>query len=75
MMPLWITVMAPVQSTCGWAFRSFGRPCVAQRVWASPIPAFGVRSRSAVVRLASLPARFSTKSSPDSVTSAIPAES
>ncbi len=34
---------APVQSTCGWALRSFGRPWVAQRVWARPIPALGVR--------------------------------
>ena len=24
MIPLWITVMSPVQSWCGWALRSFG---------------------------------------------------
>ena len=55
MIPLWMTVMSPVQSWCGWAFRSFGRPCVAQRVWASPIAACGIRSAIAVVRLDSLP--------------------
>ena len=75
MIPLWMTVISPVQSRCGWAFRSFGRPWVAQRVWASPIAACGVRSAIAVWRLASLPARFSTNSSPESSTSAIPAES
>ena len=26
----------PVQSRCGWAFSSVGRPCVAQRVWPRP---------------------------------------
>ena len=32
MIPLWITAVADVQSTCGCAFCSVGRPCVAQRV-------------------------------------------
>ena len=36
MIPLWMTVILPVQSTWGWALRSFGRPWVAQRVWARP---------------------------------------
>ena len=62
MMPLWMTVISPVQSRCGWALRSFGRPWVAQRVWARPIAACGVRSAMAVWRLTSLPARFSTNS-------------
>ena len=75
MIPLWMTVMSPVQSWWGWALRSFGRPWVAQRVWARPIAACGVRSAIAVWRLASLPARFSTNRSPASSTSAIPAES
>ena len=75
MMPLWMTVMSPVQSTWGWALRSFGRPWVAQRVWARPMAAEGVWSASAVRRTASLPARFSTKSSPSAVTRAMPAES
>ena len=41
MIPLWMTVISPVQSWCGWALRSLGRPCVAQRVWARPIAACG----------------------------------
>ena len=41
MIPLWMTVISPVQSWCGWALRSFGRPWVAQRVWARPIAACG----------------------------------
>ena len=44
MIPLWMTVISPVQSRCGWALRSFGRPWVAQRVWARPMAACGVRS-------------------------------
>ena len=36
--------------------RSLGRPWVAQRVWPRPTAAAGVASRSAVRRLASLPA-------------------
>ncbi len=40
-MPLWTTVIRPVQSLWGWAFRSLGRPCVAQRVWPRPMPALG----------------------------------
>ena len=75
MIPLWITVMSPVQSWCGWALRLLGRPWVAQRVCARPIAAWGVRSASAVCRLTSLPAFFSTNSPPASSTSAIPAES
>ena len=75
MIPLWMTVMLPVQSWWGWALRSFGRPWVAQRVWARPIAACGVRSAIAVRRLASLPAFFSTNRSPSSSTRAIPAES
>ena len=75
MIPLWMTVISPVQSWCGWALRSFGRPWVAQRVWARPMAACGVRSAMAVWRFASLPARFSTNRSPESSTSAMPAES
>ena len=36
MIPLWTTTRRPVQSRCGWAFSSVGRPCVAQRVWPRP---------------------------------------
>ena len=35
-MPLCTTTMSPLQSRCGWAFSSVGRPCVAQRVWPMP---------------------------------------
>ena len=75
MIPLWMTVISPVQSWWGWALRSLGRPCVAQRVCARPMAAWGVRSAIAVWRLTSLPARLSTKRSPASSTRAIPAES
>ena len=75
MIPLWITVMSPVQSWWGCALRSFGRPCVAQRVCASPMAACGVRSAIADWRLASLPAFFSTNRTPSSSTRAMPAES
>ena len=36
MMPLCTTTMRPLQSRCGCAFSSVGRPCVAQRVWPMP---------------------------------------
>jgi hypothetical protein len=36
MMPLWTTTIRPVQSRCGCAFSSVGRPCVAHRVWPTP---------------------------------------
>ena len=55
MMPLWMTVIWPVQSRCGWALRSFGRPCVAQRVWARPMAACGVRSASLAELAAEIP--------------------
>src|ERR1700686_587754 len=44
MMPLWTTATRSV--AIGWAFFSFGLPCVAQRVWPMPIvPRTGSRSR------------------------------
>ena len=43
-MPLWTTTILPVQSVCGWAFSSVGRPCVAQRVWPMPVDAGGRRA-------------------------------
>ncbi len=75
MIPLWITTMSPVQSACGCALRSFGRPWVAQRVCASPTPDDGASSPIAARRLASLPAFFSTKIDPSARTRAMPAES
>jgi hypothetical protein len=52
MIPLWMTVIAPVQSWWGWALRSFGRPWVAHLVCARPIVACGrpVRDRVLEVR-------------------------
>ena len=47
MMPLCTTAIAPVQSTCGWAFSSLGLPCVAQRVCPMPtVPATRRRRRA-----------------------------
>ncbi len=62
MIPLWITATPPPQSTCGWAFRSVGAPCVAQRVWPmAVVPAIEEVSRSAESSSASFPARFTTR--------------
>ena len=53
MMPLCTTLTRSV--LCGWALRSVGAPCVAQRVWPMPmVPASGACS-SALARLTSLP--------------------
>ena len=57
MMPLWTTTMRPVQSRCGWAFSSVGRPCVAQRVWPTPYRPSTGSSRIAFSRLIELPRR------------------
>jgi hypothetical protein len=75
MIPLWISASLPVQSAWGWAFRSFGAPWVAHRVWAMPGWPAGVEPFRCSVRLLSLPARFSTKTVPFSVRTAMPAES
>ena len=47
--------MSPVQSRCGWAFSSVGRPCVAQRVWPMPKEPSTGSSCMASSRLRSLP--------------------
>jgi hypothetical protein len=48
---------APLQSACGCAFSSLGRPCVAHRVWPMPTqPELGEASK-AVRRFMSLPTR------------------
>src|SRR5450755_1847603 len=41
-----MTWMRPVQSWCGWAFSSDGRPWVAQRVWPMPTVPDGIPSAS-----------------------------
>ena len=74
MMPLWTTTILPVQSRCGCAFSSVGRPCVAQRVWPTPYtPSIG-SVRIAFSRLISFPADRRS-SMPSGLTSATPAES
>src|SRR4029078_7000916 len=75
MIPLWTTTIRPVQSRCGWAFSSVGRPCVAQRVCPMPYsPATGFR-RMGSSRLRSFPeARRTVRHFPPCRT-AIPAES
>jgi len=46
--------VAPVQSTCGCAFASVGRPCVAQRVWPMPSLPLGMFSFSLAIRRSTL---------------------
>ena len=66
--------MRPVQSLCGCAFSSLGRPCVAQRVW--PRPQVDAEPLSPAARNSSsrLPTARTVSMPPDSM-SAIPAES
>ena len=66
--------MEPVQSVCGWAFSSEGRPWVAHRVCPMPSGPSSGRSRSAASRLRRRPALRRTWSTP-SATTATPAES
>src|SRR5690349_19348539 len=74
MIPLWTTTIRPVQSRCGWAFSSVGRPCVAHRVWPTPYsPLIGVVAITSS-RRASLPA-LRRRSMVPSRTTATPAES
>ena len=74
MMPLWTTTILPVQSRCGWAFSSVGRPCVAQRVCPMPYSPSTGSFRMAFSRLTSLPAER-RRLMPSGLTSATPAES
>ncbi len=53
-MPLCTSAKSPFSLTCGWALRSVGGPCVAQRVWPMPyVPSTGSsltsRSSSAIL--------------------------
>ena len=74
MIPLWTTTILPLQSWCGWAFSSLGRPWVAQRVWPMPkAPASG-SARRLSSRLRSLPTDRRRLQAP-SRTTATPAES
>ena len=71
---MWTTTIEPVQSVCGWAFSSDGRPWVAHRVWPIPSGPSSGRSRSTASRLRNRPALRRTWSTP-SATMATPAES
>jgi hypothetical protein len=75
MIPLWMRASFPLQSVWGWAFVSFGRPWVAQRVWPMPGCPAGASPLRWSVRFVSLPAFFSMKTLPSSVRTAMPAES
>ena len=73
-MPLWTTTTSLLQSVCGCAFCSVGRPCVAQRVWAIPTKPGALEPASFSMRVESFPAlRWIVKWPLQSV--AIPAES
>jgi hypothetical protein len=74
MMPLCTTAILPSQETCGCAFVSLGRPCVAQRVWPIPRVDGGSRPAMLVRRSRILPALFATAIRSPSLT-ATPAES
>jgi hypothetical protein len=75
MIPLWITATLPVQSRCGWALRSVGRPWVAHRVCPIPVtPPSAVSDPSAPSSTSSFPAFRTTWTFPPSST-ATPAES
>ena len=72
MMPLWTTATRP--AIWGWALRSAGTPCVAQRVWPMPVvPGSGSAANSAS-RLRILPSARRLCSAP-STSVATPAES
>ena len=74
MMPLCTTTSRPVQSRCGCAFSSVGRPCVAHRVCPRPqLPVMGLPASTSSSR-ASLPALRRTSRRPLSI-KATPAES
>jgi hypothetical protein len=74
MMPLCTTATSHFSSVCGWALRSVGGPCVAQRVWAMPnVPSTG-RSPMAASSRAILPAALRV-STPWPFCTATPAES
>src|ERR1044071_1383768 len=74
MIPLWTTTMRPVQSRCGCAFSSVGRPCVAQRVCPTPYSPSTGSTRMACSKFASLPADRRSEM-PSGLTTATPAES
>src|SRR5690242_10144254 len=75
MIPLWMMATRESSSRCGCALRSFGAPCVAQRVWPMPTVLGDIGcSASTFSRFPSLPARLRVSRCP-SETTATPAES
>ncbi len=74
MMPLCTSATVPPQSVWGWAFFTFGAPCVAQRVWASAVVPAGSVAPSSFSSAAIFPAVLNTSMRP-SLTTASPAES
>jgi hypothetical protein len=74
MMPLCTRAKSPSSVACGWALRSVGGPCVAQRVW--PMPYWPRTGSSSSDRSSSeiFPASLRTWIWPSSIT-ATPAES
>ena len=74
MIPLWMTATRPLQSVCGWALPSVGRPWVAQRVWPIPSVPEGIPLSSSCSSMESLPAAFMILS-PWPLTTAMPDES
>ena len=74
MMPLCTTAKRPSFETWGWALKSVGAPCVAQRVWPMPtVPGTAAPSCVFSQSLAMRPLTFSTSMAP-SCTTAMPAE-
>ena len=69
MTPLWTSTTLPAASTWGWAFSTLGRPCVAQRVWATPSdPRTGCSSQRSFSRSTRPTARRRSNPSPFTVT-------
>ena len=67
MMPLCTTTIRPVQSRCGWAFSSVGRPCVAHRVWPTPYSPSSGSAWMTSSRRESFPALRSLEATPNNL--------
>ena len=71
-MPFCTTTTSPALEQWGWALRSLGSPCVAQRVCPMPLPPLGITSIE-FSSSASLPRRLSTAIAPSRSITAMPA--
>ena len=74
MMPFSTMEMRPLQSLCGWALATLGRPCVAQRVCPRPTTAADSLSAAAAISASRLPTERTT-AMPSPSSRASPAES